>query len=519
VDALFKASLKQLEVCFNFFTASGRSHANAAKMPRASLKLKPMKAEPDNSTTMSLQEWLAFVIELDMLNDNEFHCVAPHAFTVGAAVNPQEATSKRHLEIGQPEFLMALAWVIFKRAGCREGQVAGFAEAIKEVFDDNLTQLYKRVLEWSGKDGTVCDIESKFAHWSVGAAWVHKMWSLIQSVFKVADDDNDGSLSPRELRLALASRGIISRLAALGVEVEHVNTFFDIADLDHTGTITPIEALHGFVSVKERLQGDERALRFLRQALAKRDDDVTTFDPTQLVAKAAFQTAAGSDEIQAKMQILGLDFELMDLWGFLETRAGESGLRQVSLEAVLSGYIAFRDPQRHVADSSKKWLTDVLYQADLDGDGSIDIAEFRTLLSNDSVQQAMRKKGFLESGSADTGDGEKDRLVQMLFHRFDSDGAPSLTVKDVVAWFCEVREMSKLRELAERTRKMSVAPPPVEQQAPAEAAGRRQSIFGKTQPARTAEKLEPTKNGPLVKKGKTEDSAPKPSRERGGKRG
>merc|ERR1711974_467960 len=46
--------------------------------------------------------------------------------------------------------------------------------------------------------------------------------------------------------------------------------------------------------------------------------------------------------------------------------------------------------------------------------------------------------------------------AQMLFQRMEQDGAASLAVEEVVAWFVEVREMVRQRELAERICKLPV---------------------------------------------------------------
>jgi len=281
------------------------------------------------------------------------------------------------------------------------------------------------------------------------------MWSLLQELFKAADDDGDGSLSPREFRLALANPRVQRRLAALGVEVAHISSFFAAADRDKSGHLSPAEALHGFARVKEQLQGDERALRFLRETLgepSRGEAGELYYDSAQPVTRAAVEAAAASSATAAKMQLMHLDFDLKDLWEFLESERAPvggsgGGTTSFTLEAVLCGYLAFRDPRRHAGDKAVTFLEHLFRSGDLDGSGTLEHDEFLALMRDATTREAMQAMGL---SLDESGEGRIHPSLQMLFQRIDQDASGSLSIDEVLHWFLELREMVRQRELEER---------------------------------------------------------------------
>jgi Ca2+-binding EF-hand superfamily protein len=413
-----------------------------------------------------MQEWMAFLSEYGLLDDRYPERLALEAFAIGAHVNQAEASSRTHLELTYPEFLLALAWVIYCRAGCRSGAVGRFSLGIQEVMGAPLAELHKRVISWSGNPAPTAGIEDKMMHWTIGAAWINKMWRLLQEIFQKADDNNDSQLSPRELRLLLQRGEMKGRLAELGVEIPHLASFFQLADRDGDGNLTITEALHGFALVKQRLHGDEIAIRFLRSWLTKADAEDRPGDgrkpgsgeaewhSDQIIKKSFVLTLDKNPKFQSQKAVLGLDFNLMELWEFLEAEAGHTGdMDGFALDHVLIGYVDFRDPTRHGMDSTVNYLTELFSAADVDGSGYLDQNEFLLVISHPETLDKLQSLGVIRAGDQ----VQLEHDINMLFCQIDEDDSRSFTIAEIVSWFAEVREMIRQRELEERVAQLEKA--------------------------------------------------------------
>merc|ERR1719188_1913358 len=111
-----------------------------------------------------------------MLDERYPERISLEAFAIGSQVNKDEAIDKSHYELGYPEFALALAWVLYVRAGCRTGNVGRFAVGIQESLGAPLIALHRKVITWSGSPAPLAALEDKLQHWTVGAGWINKMW-------------------------------------------------------------------------------------------------------------------------------------------------------------------------------------------------------------------------------------------------------------------------------------------------------------------------------------------------------
>jgi len=170
------------------------------------------------------------------------------------------------------------------------------------------------------------------------------------------------------------------------------------------------------------------------------------------VLKSTFEEVSCDPIFQSRMLVLGLDFDLMDLWQFLEAEAASVGsLEGFTLEHILTGYVSFRDPVRHAGDTTVHFITDLFSNCETDARGGIDLNELLQLIEEPGTLQQLQKMGFVSDGNQE----QLTRDLHMLFFQVEEDTTQVLTVSDIVKWFVEVREMVRQRELEDRVKRIN----------------------------------------------------------------
>eukprot|EP00747_Dinoflagellata_sp_TGD_P093973 gnl/TRDRNA2_/TRDRNA2_165942_c1_seq2.p1 gnl/TRDRNA2_/TRDRNA2_165942_c1~~gnl/TRDRNA2_/TRDRNA2_165942_c1_seq2.p1 ORF type:complete len:629 (-),score=137.60 gnl/TRDRNA2_/TRDRNA2_165942_c1_seq2:45-1829(-) len=490
LDEIFKQHLTPLKSTFDFF--AGR-HSTQASKGSAAVRMHKKGGET-HGECMSLSEWEEYVHQLHLVDARFSDRMTGYALALAAAVQSDEACTVAHMELRFPEFLMALGYVMFVRAGGVQG-AGKLADTMEQCFTGQLEVLHRKTLEWSGSPllaRLTGEEGGRLRGWRVTVPWLLEMLRFLQRLYRVADDDLDGELSLRELSLALCQEEFRQELAALGVEVAHVSEFFQMADRDSSGAISLCECLHGFARVKERLKSDERALEFLRSTFginmlgAGHDghgdqSGHADYDPEQEITAQAVAQAAANPMVQAKMQHYGLYFDLSEFWEYLTQEAKKEKPRPktITLEMMLNGYISFRDPRR-MGDKAAHFLVEMFQQGDLDDSGSLTKKEFLDLLGKKENIDAMQRLGLLE------GVTDKESL-EMLFRRVDDDHSGEITIDEMLQWFLNVREIIRQRELEDRFFKVAMQtsnaekgkrPTSAKGMRPRSATGTRTDLFG-----------------------------------------
>lgn len=407
----------------------------------------------DNKFAMSMSEWMSYLTELGVLDDTFPEKLGPFAHALGSQINVSEASSKVHLEIEVSEFLLAFAYVFYAR--CGPDGTAQLPQVLEHALTRLNTDLSQRMTEWQGFSlSGRTDVHLQ--HWRVGVKWLTAVWALVEHIFAVADDNSDGVLSVRELRFAFADQDILDRLESAGIEIEHVAAFFQYADVDGDGTLTPVETLQGFARVKEQLKRDESALELLREAFN------LTGNPEQPVDKSLFEKAVADRSITAKMKLLQMDFSLMDFYSFcVEKRVASNKsiiTQPATLEEVLCWYLEFRDPQR-TGQELIIYLRNLFQRADLDGNGTLELYEFVAVLGEPETVRELHRLGLVESvfGAFDVGDGSlehfkeiQDQLrknLEEVFIYLDEDGSGGIDVEELLTWFEQSHSLTRHRIL------------------------------------------------------------------------
>jgi len=471
VDKVFKDHASKLQSIFDCF-----SDSNDPTLPKSvSTNRGSIIRGPDNRHTMSPGEWQGLLHELGVIGERFPERVAPYSFAMGNAVHPDEASSPLHLHLSFAQFLVAVGHMLYQRVGGRNG-ARFLEEEARDVFTCNLDELHHRILAWKGSP-----LMQKIVHeggvdlhgWSVGVPWLHQMQSVLQRLFRLGDEDMDGELSVGEFRMACQGEDVLLELAELGVEPLQVDEFFQLADRNKSGNVTVLQALAGFARIKERRINDGRAIRFLRETLSHHqfeasgnkgqlniDDGDTekmkkiarmatrsSFDTSQLLTREAFVEVAVDPQILAQMHRLGVIFDWMEFWDFLQHEVGGDGDKPLTLGQVLQGYFHFRDPS-HMGDKAAALLRRLFHEADLDENGSLTRDEFLAVLVEPSTIGALQRMGLLEGDI-----GKNDSLqasLDMLFSSIDSDCSGSLEIEEVLEGFLQIRDMTRQRAFEER---------------------------------------------------------------------
>eukprot|EP00928_Gymnodinium_smaydae_P067759 TRINITY_DN5075_c2_g2_i1.p1 TRINITY_DN5075_c2_g2~~TRINITY_DN5075_c2_g2_i1.p1 ORF type:complete len:1740 (-),score=266.24 TRINITY_DN5075_c2_g2_i1:80-5299(-) len=451
VDEVLRASLPALQAVFSFFSDGEKVTERVAQTKGGALE----KESSDNANTMSIVEFMSFLSELQMIDER----FGPVAHAAGRRVNVHEATTTSHYELHFEEFLLALVWIAYHLSGGSAG-ASELIQLLQDVMDKTGVAM-SDISHWQGIPRTK-EI-SVLRGWRVGLAWIEDMWSLLESIYASADHDESGTLSIDELSSALARDDVMESLRAMGMDMQHVATFFSIADRDGDGSLTPLEALYGFGVTKEILRRDEHALQILREVFDE------PYDQNREVSWEEFAAAEADESLQAKMRSLQVDINFHELWDFvqqelrvrgadapLDSEALQEDAAPVALPVTVSElmlcYPRFRDPAR-VSERCMSTLRRLIKKADVDDSGTLELHEFFAFLRDPEVLRVARAMVGEVGGPASAdgaGDDEMPANVVALFDLVDDDNSGQLEIDEVLGWFQHANETVRMRELENR---------------------------------------------------------------------
>jgi hypothetical protein len=432
IDGIFKVSLESLRHVFTFY--AGQHQHRAA----------------DKNTPMVVSEWMELLKEFQLLDKHFDKKMAPWAFTVGRALVPDEATTLKHMEINFVEFLIALGYVIYLRAAKIEN-VDSFPEVLEEVLDEPLSELHNKVLQWEGSP-IVSSKSGKVRGFNVSPDWMVKVGKFLQELFKASDDDLDGELSVREFRASLALPHVQQKLVEFGIFSLDHSEIFQQMDMDGSGDVSVIEALNGLAMMKERHLHDEKTFHFFRHIFTHHSNPHDLFHHHEVkaeevrISRDEFLDVLSSDEVVKRMRGLGMFFSPEDFWDFLS----EDRDADVSLDAVLQGYLKFRDPMSG-GDKAVVFLRTLFEEADVDCNGYLSKAEYTKVFSIPKNIEKLAKLGILGACHDFENEQDMEDYLVLFFHEIDQNFDVNLTVQELVTGFVAMRNEMRMRTLEDIT--------------------------------------------------------------------
>lgn len=441
VDSSFKMHLPKLRQIFGFF-AGKHQH------------------RPERVPPMIMSEWFEVMREAKLVDDLLTEKQLPLAFSLGKALVPEESMSVLHTELDFVEFLMALGMSFLLRVRS-DGNSRMSIEVIDELLEVNIAKLTEQVEAWRGSglfDGD--HVVNKLRGFGCPPEWLMRMLDFLRQLFATGDDDGDAELSLRELRLSLQDPGRKRELLELGIEIVHLNKFFQDTDLDGSGQISMTEAFYGFAKVRDQFRNDERTIAFLRRLLEDilkalgTENGSGKHNASDDIPKALFFAHLGGPEQMAQLQCRGIFVTVEQLW---ERACVEAEGGAVDINSVLSAYLALRDPEVS-GDKAVGFLRQLFEEADADGSGTLERQEFVSIIRNPENLAKMEAFGFSAAyemggmgGTQEAARANAEGLdsfesnMLLFFEEIDNDFSGRLTIDDVLSGFLRCRDMMRQR--------------------------------------------------------------------------
>eukprot|EP00746_Dinoflagellata_sp_MGD_P137627 gnl/MRDRNA2_/MRDRNA2_71389_c0_seq1.p1 gnl/MRDRNA2_/MRDRNA2_71389_c0~~gnl/MRDRNA2_/MRDRNA2_71389_c0_seq1.p1 ORF type:complete len:577 (-),score=118.61 gnl/MRDRNA2_/MRDRNA2_71389_c0_seq1:130-1611(-) len=370
--------------------------------------------------------------------------MSPYCFATGKAVCPDEASSNRHNELDFVEFLVSLGFAAFTKfvKGDNDSEDCElFPDMLEEFFEDFIDPLSEQITQWMGSS-LGSQLAGKVRGFSVSPEWLQQMANFLQGQFKYGCDDLGEELTLREFRTAMQGEQVQKTLVSLGLELPHLDAFFEEADLDGNGQLSLLEALQGFARMKERLKNDERALGFLRhlhEAYVKENVAANEKDHFKGLKKDQFILHFGTPKVLERLNGYGVYGSIVDFWEFV---APKDGLMTVDL--LLAGYLKYRDP-KYGGDKAVVFLRHLFEQIDTDHSGELSKREFMQILKMPKNMEKLHALGMNVAGFGDNSDVE-DALL-LFFYELDVDFSGSISVDEMVSGFIRCRDACRMRQL------------------------------------------------------------------------
>merc|ERR1719191_1755904 len=79
---------------------------------------------------------------------------------------------------------------------------------------------------------------------------------ICHEIFKLADTDNSGFLTPEQYRSAFQNKVVKEKILALGLDLRHAEELYDMIDVNDDGEISLRELVQGFLILRRGAQGD-----------------------------------------------------------------------------------------------------------------------------------------------------------------------------------------------------------------------------------------------------------------------
>lgn len=365
-----------------------------------------MNSKPGCSGLLSLPGWLDFLSDCNAWDDKFARRHASQAFVYGLMWQVDEVSSERHMHLNFVEFLVAIGAVVYMRQFWYEAE---FADLVEEFLEDILVPLFERKGSQLQKDAVTAKNQKagptgKLAHISK-----NELRASFATVFKIADEDGDGTLTMREFKNAFRDPQVISVLGGgNSKKIEDMIKIFEAMDADGGKTLSVEEAMEGFAAIRAIELTRDRAYAFLYnlcQNAANEDGIVASFP---------FMISLRSLSTQRKLMRVSVD--PADIFARFDGAKGAP--QSFELDALVEQLMKFRTGK--VIPKWKIALKQVFEVADVDFGGSVTKSEWANVMKSSSVIAKFESCGISLN------------VLHACFDVLDLDGSGDLTERELV---------------------------------------------------------------------------------------
>jgi Ca2+-binding EF-hand superfamily protein len=395
VDLVYKAHIQALRVTFDYYAS--------------------LEHRPQSAGGMSVPAWYDFLCDCEAFDERFVKRKTPVAFVYGQMWHIDEVTTERHMHMNFVEFLVAIGAVVYMRHLWHEEE---FADLLEEFIDEQIMPVMEEKL--ADHEQTVL---------AAGRPMPQKaMRSNFQKVFKIADEDGDGTLTLREFRNAFRNPKVVAVLGGKDCGADDFGRVFDALDADHNHVLNVEEALRGFEAFRTMELTSNRAHAFL----AKICEETAAHSVDGLLRVADIEKMFSRSATQRKLMRIALDPDTVRKFLHESTEPEREGFSDsdeekevkpvgdvtFGVEDLTNALMKIRTPK--IIPKWKVLMKQVFEEADVNDGGSICKGEWKAAIQYQSIVTRFEKCGVGR------------HMLEGLFATLDADGSNDLTEHELL---------------------------------------------------------------------------------------
>jgi Ca2+-binding EF-hand superfamily protein len=364
---------------------------------------------------MLVPAWTEFLNDCEAFDDKFVRRKSQQAFVYGQMWQIDEVSTDRHMHLSFVEFLVSIGAVVFMRRFWHEEE---YADLIQEFLEESVVPLVEAKASISQKDALAAqhnvNTEGGPMHISQNA-----LRSSFEEVFRIADEDHNGTLTLREFRNAFRNPTVLAVLGGKNSKIEDFIRIFESYDDDGNKTLTVDEALRGFSTMRKLEMSYGRAYAFV-ESLCTGNSHEGVIDAPGLLAVL--------DRPATQRKLMRLSFDPDTVSRYITDITPGSGASDV--ETLVPEVVKLR-----TGGTIPKWkivLKQVFEEADTDHGGSVSKKEWKRIMESQTVALKFEKSGISKG------------VLEICFDLLDVDGSNDLTEAELVDGFERLQKEGRM---------------------------------------------------------------------------